>query len=275
MMTHVDLDPLLAWLAAGHFVFLGAATYDLGPDGPVCRPGSAMGQLSAEDEIDPEIDIDGPTVSVSRAGAFVHHPPVEPNDRRDVADRRRRTSCGRTVRRAAGLDRLPPERARDSVGRRPCAGRARARQGGRRDAHGPFDAQRARDVAARPGVRARCRPFGAARDRRGRVAGASDRARVRRARTGGSGVDGARVRTATTVHGPAARAGGRAGRCGVRVGHSRGRVVPRLEQPGPHHVHRHSRSGEASRPRRPVRRDRHAHHGLARSRSRCGGPSPW
>ena len=40
------LDPLLEWLADGHFVFLGAATYELAPEGFVCRPGSALGQLA-------------------------------------------------------------------------------------------------------------------------------------------------------------------------------------------------------------------------------------
>jgi glutamate dehydrogenase len=97
MMTHVDLDPLLAWLADGHFVFLGAATYDLGPDGPVCRPGSAMGQLSGEDEIDPEIDVDGPTMSVSRTArsSTIHRSSrmtvvtllIEDDDGRRVAER--------------------------------------------------------------------------------------------------------------------------------------------------------------------------------------------
>ena len=71
LLVHASLDPLIEWLAQGHFVFLGAATYDLGPDGPQCRAGSTLGQLAldelADQEIDPEIDADGPRVAVSRS----------------------------------------------------------------------------------------------------------------------------------------------------------------------------------------------------------------
>ncbi len=69
MIAHAELDPLLEWLADGHFVFLGAATYEHGPDGFVCRPSSELGQLAIDhrDEIDPEIDPAGPTVAVARS----------------------------------------------------------------------------------------------------------------------------------------------------------------------------------------------------------------
>jgi glutamate dehydrogenase len=67
MLAHTHLDPLLDWLAQGHFVFLGAATYDLGPDGPTCRPESQLGELSGQCEIDPDIDAGGPTVAVARS----------------------------------------------------------------------------------------------------------------------------------------------------------------------------------------------------------------
>ncbi|HSH10444.1 MAG TPA: NAD-glutamate dehydrogenase, partial [Ilumatobacter sp.] len=67
MLAHTLLDPLLDWLAQGHFVFLGAATYGLGPDGPTCRPESQLGVLTGQCEIDPDIDSDGPTVAVARS----------------------------------------------------------------------------------------------------------------------------------------------------------------------------------------------------------------
>ncbi len=67
MVAHSRLDPLLDWLAQGHFVFLGAATYDLGVDGPECRPDSQLGVLSGHCEIDPDIDAEGPAVAVARS----------------------------------------------------------------------------------------------------------------------------------------------------------------------------------------------------------------
>ena len=67
MLAHTLLDPLLDWLAQGHFVFLGAATYGLGPDGPTCRPESQLGVLTGQCEIDPDIDSAGPTVAVARS----------------------------------------------------------------------------------------------------------------------------------------------------------------------------------------------------------------
>ncbi len=69
-----DEDVLLEWLAAGHFVFLGAATYDRTDDGDlVVRPGTELGQLRRPHPIDPpavpvEISDDTPVV-VSRSDA--------------------------------------------------------------------------------------------------------------------------------------------------------------------------------------------------------------
>jgi glutamate dehydrogenase len=76
MIAHAQLDPLLDWLAQGHFVFLGAAIYDLGVDGPSCRPGSQLGVLTGDCEIDPDIDLDGPPVSVARSSrsSTIHRP---------------------------------------------------------------------------------------------------------------------------------------------------------------------------------------------------------
>ena len=79
MRLHAELDPLLDWFADGHFVFLGVGTYDLGPDGPICRPGSTLGQLSIESPLDPEIPVaapTGPSVSIARSSrvASVHRP---------------------------------------------------------------------------------------------------------------------------------------------------------------------------------------------------------
>jgi glutamate dehydrogenase len=49
-----DVDPLLSWLAAEHFVFLGAASYDLSASGElVVRDGSQLGQLRSDDQVDP------------------------------------------------------------------------------------------------------------------------------------------------------------------------------------------------------------------------------
>jgi len=67
MLAHTHLDPILDWLAEGKFVFLGTATYDLGPEGPVCRPESQLGVLSGACEIDPDIDAQGAVVAVARS----------------------------------------------------------------------------------------------------------------------------------------------------------------------------------------------------------------
>ena len=79
MRLHAELDPLLDWLADGQFVFLGVGTYDLGPDGPICRPSSTLGQLSMESPLDPEIPATvptGPSVNIARSSrvASVHRP---------------------------------------------------------------------------------------------------------------------------------------------------------------------------------------------------------
>ncbi|MDJ0771324.1 MAG: NAD-glutamate dehydrogenase [Ilumatobacter sp.] len=71
-----DLDPLLEWLASRHFVFLGAATYDV-VDGEVrCREGSALGTLTPDSPVDPDINIDGEVVSVARSSrvSIIHRP---------------------------------------------------------------------------------------------------------------------------------------------------------------------------------------------------------
>jgi glutamate dehydrogenase len=67
MRKYTKLDPLLDWLAQGHFVFLGAATYDLSGDEPVCRVETALGEFSTEHWVDPEIVPDGPVVSLVRS----------------------------------------------------------------------------------------------------------------------------------------------------------------------------------------------------------------
>jgi glutamate dehydrogenase len=67
-------DPLLGWLAADNFVFLGAATYDRDDHGGlVVRPGTELGQLRRAHEIDPppvpvEISAETPVV-VARSDA--------------------------------------------------------------------------------------------------------------------------------------------------------------------------------------------------------------
>ncbi len=79
MQLHAELDPLLDWLASGQFVFLGAATYDLSPEGPTCRPSSTLGQLSITSPLDPEIPVvaaSGSSVTIARSSrvASVHRP---------------------------------------------------------------------------------------------------------------------------------------------------------------------------------------------------------
>ncbi len=66
------LDPLLAWLAGGNFVFLGAATFDLDGDRWTVRPGSPLGQFVGESDsamLDPELVVDGPVVAVARSAS--------------------------------------------------------------------------------------------------------------------------------------------------------------------------------------------------------------
>ena len=75
MRRFADLDPLLDWLADGQFVFLGAATYEFGPDGLTCRAGSTLGQLTSDSPVDPElgvVDRTGVTVSRSSLVSAVH-----------------------------------------------------------------------------------------------------------------------------------------------------------------------------------------------------------
>ena len=84
MLELATADPLLVWLANGQFVFLGAATYDFGSIGAVCRPGSTLGQLSESSPIDPEIVLDGPRVSVVRSAL---HATIHRNSRHDGRDR--------------------------------------------------------------------------------------------------------------------------------------------------------------------------------------------
>src|SRR5690606_1877742 len=62
-----DRDPLLAWLVAGNFVFLGAATYRLGADEPRLVEGSVLGHTSTFDTLDPAIDPSAPPVSFARS----------------------------------------------------------------------------------------------------------------------------------------------------------------------------------------------------------------
>ena len=65
-------DPILEWLAAEHFVFLGAAVYDRTDHGLVVREGTQLGQLRAEHAIDPppaEEDAPNGSVVVSRSEA--------------------------------------------------------------------------------------------------------------------------------------------------------------------------------------------------------------
>jgi glutamate dehydrogenase len=97
MLSYAPLDPLLPWLADQNFVFLGAATYDLVSGAPVCRPETALGRLSPDDPVDPEINLDGPRVSVARSAtiATVHRPArltsvtvlAEDDDGKLIADR--------------------------------------------------------------------------------------------------------------------------------------------------------------------------------------------
>ena len=105
-------DPILEWLAAEHFVFLGAAVYDRTDHGLVVGDGTQLGQLRAEHEIDPPpVDADAPSGSVvvsrSEAVSTIHR-----GSRRtcvSVRDERPRAS----LRRSARVRCLPPERAVD------------------------------------------------------------------------------------------------------------------------------------------------------------------
>jgi glutamate dehydrogenase len=76
MLALAEIDPLLEWLAANQFVFLGAATYDLSGEAPEVQLGSTLGQLGPDSEIDPPIDRHGPAVSVMRASRIstIHRP---------------------------------------------------------------------------------------------------------------------------------------------------------------------------------------------------------
>ena len=66
MLALADIDPLLRWFADGHFVFLGAATYDTSPEVAV-RPGSTLGQLDEVSPLDPGLRLDGGALSIARS----------------------------------------------------------------------------------------------------------------------------------------------------------------------------------------------------------------
>jgi glutamate dehydrogenase len=118
MIALSEHDPLLAWLAADQFVFLGAATFDLSSGAPVCRADTALGQMRSDPSADPEITLEGPAVTVARSAriASIHRPA------------RLTAITVRQVRRTVRRHRLPRERVRDPVGRRPGASGARPRQ---------------------------------------------------------------------------------------------------------------------------------------------------
>jgi glutamate dehydrogenase len=73
MLALAYLDPLLRWLGEGHFVFLGAATYDTSPT-IVVRPHSTLGQLDSDGDLDPPIDPAAGPVAISRSAerASIH-----------------------------------------------------------------------------------------------------------------------------------------------------------------------------------------------------------
>jgi glutamate dehydrogenase len=66
-----DDGDLLRWCAAHHFVFLGAADYDVDPDGVglTLRPGSELGRLRSPHEIDPPPFTAATPVAVARSEA--------------------------------------------------------------------------------------------------------------------------------------------------------------------------------------------------------------
>ncbi len=67
MVEHADLDPLLGWLAAGNFVFLGASRFEI-VDGDVTRcDGADLGLSVTNQVVDPAIDLAAPQVSVARS----------------------------------------------------------------------------------------------------------------------------------------------------------------------------------------------------------------
>ena len=107
-----DVDPLLPWLADGQFVFLGAADYEPGPDGALTlRAGSELGLAAGDPRTPAPIPMpeSGRAVVVARTD--------------DDVDRSSAPSGGRwsspatpggesALRRAAGDERLPGQRAR-------------------------------------------------------------------------------------------------------------------------------------------------------------------
>ena len=71
------LDPLIGWLASGHFVLLGAADFDQSPDGVLTlRDGSALGQLRKEAVLDPPAVAGDEPMLIARTDAesTVHRP---------------------------------------------------------------------------------------------------------------------------------------------------------------------------------------------------------
>ena len=151
-------DPLLEWLANGNFVFLGAATYDLAsgvgrvPRRQRARPAHRRRRRSTPRSCStgarcrspaPSTRLDDPSPGAPDRGdgAVLATRRVEPVAERFVG------LLASTAYRQSVLD--------DPDGRRPRPRGARPRRRRGRDPHRPVDAQRARDPAARPRVRAR------------------------------------------------------------------------------------------------------------------------
>ena len=229
-----DVDPILPWFAAGQFVFLGSADYDVADDGTIrLRPGSELGLARDEPRFaNPRPMPRDRPVMIARTDATAR---VFRADRQAVIAV---TSDGgrsaHPLRRAAGHQRLPGERARDPRRRRGRGRRPRPQRGADALAHRASDAHGAREPAPRPRAGAGTDGGGPPRGGDRRLAGAPAGARVRGPRAGRPVDHGARVPAAQPVHRGAARAHRRRRRHGVRRRPADVRAVPRRQLAGPH-----------------------------------------
>ena len=180
------VDPLLPWLAEGQFVFLGAADYDVAPDGALTlreRQRARAGPRPEPRFASPRPMAGAGPSSIARTDDVVRGLPGRAADGRR-RDARRATRVAAPLRRAAGHERLPGQRARHPRRRRRRRRRARPRRGAHALPHRPGDAHRPREPAprARPGAR----PDGRRPARGGhrRAPGTPGRAGVRGARAG-------------------------------------------------------------------------------------------
>ena len=131
MLAMATADPLLAWLADGNFIFLGSAEYDRADDGAVSvQPGSMLGMSTVSARAARPRSMNGPgPIVIARTDDTSRVLQSAAPDGRLCSPRRPRRHHRDSVRRAAGVECHPYQRARHPA-HRACAHRTVGADGG-------------------------------------------------------------------------------------------------------------------------------------------------